>query len=154
MSAQLTRIVMGMYFLLLTSFVFLGPLHAQSNAENVTRPSAPQPLAGSNSVSDVKISQTKAGVWMAEFDYFYTGDPPYAALSVELSPQPGSPVGLNGLEQYQTWLQRPQRGAHHVNVEIRYPGSQQRTLKAAVMMRSQMFSKDVVASQQIDKVID
>jgi predicted negative regulator of RcsB-dependent stress response len=71
-----------------------------------------------------------------------------------LTPQSGSPLGPNGVEQYQTFLPRPQRGAHHASVEIRYPGGQQRTLKVAVTIRSQMFSPLVVSHQQIDKVID
>jgi len=154
MPAQRPVTIIGVSFLLLTGYVSLGSLHAQSNPQNATGPSEPSPLAGSNSVSSLHIDQTKAGVWMAEFDYFYTGDPPFAALAVEVIPQSGSPLGPNGVQQYQTDLQRPQRGAHHASVEIRYPGGQLRTLKAAVTMRSQMFSPIVVASQQVDKVID
>jgi hypothetical protein len=146
MSARRPVTVVGLFFLLFTGYYSLGSLHAQSNAQNTTSPSQP-PLAGSNSVSGLHIDQTKAGVWMAEFDYFYTGEPPFAALAVELTPQSGSPLGPNGVEQYQTFLQRPQRGAHHASVEIRYPGGQQRTLKVAVTIRGQMFSPLVVAHQ-------
>jgi tetratricopeptide (TPR) repeat protein len=129
-------------------------MRAQSNAEKPAGAPQPPPLAGKNSVSGLHVEQTKAGVWTADFDYFYTGEPPYAALAVELIPQSGAALGLGGVEQYQTFLQRPQRGANHASVEIRYPGAQQRTLKVAVTIRSQMFSPDVVARQQIDKVID
>lgn len=153
MSARRPVTVVGLSFLLFTGYYSLGSLHAQGNAQNTTSPSEPS-LAGSNSVSGLRVDQTKAGVWTAEFDYFYTGEPPFAALAVELIPQPGSPFGPNGVEQYQTNLPRPQRGAHHASVEIRYPGGQQRTLKVAVTIRSQMFSPLVVAHQQIDKVID
>jgi len=153
MSARRPPTVVGLFFLLCTGCWSLGSLHAQSNVQNTTNPPGP-PLAGSNSVSGLHIDQTKAGVWMAEFDYFYTGEPPFAALAIELTPQSGSPLGPNGVEQYQSFLQRPQRGAHHTRVEIRYPGGQQRTLKVAVTIRSQMLSPLVVARQQIDKVID
>jgi len=152
MSARRPVTVVGLFFLLFMGYP-LGSFQAQTNAQNRTSPSEP-PLGGSNSISGLHVDQTKAGVWMAEFDYFYTGDPPFAALAVELTPQSGSPLGPNGVEQYRTFLQRPQRGAHHTSVEIRYPGGQQRTLKVAVTIRSQMFRPLVVAHQQIDKVID
>jgi tetratricopeptide (TPR) repeat protein len=154
MSTRRAVTVLGVSFILLTSFMALGLLHAQSNAQNAASPPEPSPLAGNNSVTGLHVDQTKAGVWMAEFDYFYTGDPPFAALAVEVTPQTGTPPGPNGVEQYQTFPQRPQRGSHHASVEIRYPGGQMRTLKAAVTMRSQTFSPVVVASQQVDKVID
>jgi tetratricopeptide (TPR) repeat protein len=141
-------------FLLATLCLPLGSLRAQDTAKNLVGSAPSAPLPGTNSVSDLHVDQKKAGVWTAEFDYFYTGIPPYAALAVELTPQSGSPLGPNGVEQYQTFPPRPQRGASHASVEIRYPGTQQRTLKVTVTIRSQMFSPTVVASQQIEKVID
>jgi tetratricopeptide (TPR) repeat protein len=154
MSPRRPSTAIGVSVLLATFCVSLGSLRAQSNAPNPAGPPKPPPLAGTNSVFGLHVDQKKAGVWTAEFDYFYTGEPPYAALAVELIPQSVSPLGMGQTEQYQTFLQRPQRGANHVSVEIRYPGTQQRTLKVAVTIRSQMFSQDVVARQQIDKVID
>jgi len=154
MSARRSATAIAVSFLLATICVSLGSLRAQSSAENPAGSPKPPPLAGTDSVSGLHVDQKKAGVWTAEFDYFYTGEPPNAALAVELIPQSGSPLGLGGAEQYQTFLQRPLRGANHASVEIRYPGAQQRTLKVVVTIRSQMFSPVVVARQQIDKVID
>src|SRR5271167_185076 len=154
MSARRPATAIAVSFLLATICVSLGSLRAQSKLENPSGSPKSPPLAGSNSVSNLHIDQTKAGVWTAEFDYFYTGEPFSALLTVELTPQPGTPPGLNGLEGYQTVLPSPQRGAHHASVGLRYPGGQQRTLKAAVIFRSQMFSPIVLASQQLDKVID
>ena len=145
---------MAIFFLLLIAHISCASLHAQNGADPATRPAEPQPLAGTISVSGLEIKQSKLGVWTADFDYFFTGEPPSAALAIELTPQPGSPLGPSGLEQYQTFLRRPERGAHHVTVEIRYPGGQQRTLKIAATIRSQMFGTHVVATQQVDKVID
>ncbi|MDP9082319.1 MAG: hypothetical protein M3N50_00910 [Pseudomonadota bacterium] len=153
MSARRPATAIAAFFLLGTICLPLGSLHAQSNAENPVG-GKPAPLVRTNSVSGLHVDQKKAGVWTAEFDYFYTGEPPYAALSVELTPQSSSPLDRGGFEQYQTFLQRPQRGANHASVEIRYPGAQQRTLKVAVTILSQMFSPVVVARQQIDKAID
>jgi tetratricopeptide (TPR) repeat protein len=143
-----------MAFLLLAGVFVVGSLYAQDSAQPPSAlPTAP-PLAGSNSVSSLQIIQARGGVWMADFDYFFTGQPPFASLAVELTPQPGAPLGPSGTEQYQTFLQQPERGAHHASVKIRYPGGQQRTLKVAVTMRKEMFNNFVVANQSIDKVID
>ena len=154
MSARRPATAITVSILLVLISVSFGPLRAQSNAQNAAGSPKPPPLAGTNSISGLQVEQNKAGVWTAEFDYFYTGEPPYAALAVELIPQSGSPLGLDGVEQYQTFLQRPQRGANHASVEIRYPGAQQRTLRVAVTIRSQIFSSDVVAREQIDKLIN
>ncbi len=139
---------------LLTICMFGGSPRAHSGAENPAVSTKQAPLAGTNSVSGLHVDQVKPGVWTADFDYFYTGEPPFAALAVEVIPQAGSPLGPAGFEQYQTFLPPPQRGANHLSVEIRYPGAQQRTVMVAVTIRSQMFSPVVVARQQIDQVID
>jgi hypothetical protein len=52
-------IFIGMTVLLFSCYVFLGSLGAQSDAQNVTGPSEPSPLAGNNSVSGLEIKQTK-----------------------------------------------------------------------------------------------
>jgi tetratricopeptide (TPR) repeat protein len=111
------------------------------------------PIAGQNAISELKVERG-SGTWKADFDYFFTGDPRSAALDVTLTPQPGAPLGPAGLEQYQTFLPRPERGAHHASVDFRYPGNPLRTLKVTVAMRSEMFSKVILASAQVDQVID
>jgi tetratricopeptide (TPR) repeat protein len=143
-----------MAFLLLAGVFVVGSLYAQDSAQPPSGfPTAP-PLAGSNSVSGLQITQARGGVWMADFDYFFTGEPRSASLAVEMTPQAGAPLGPNGTEQYRTFLRQPQRGAHHASVAIRYPGGEQRTLKVAVTMRKEMFSPVVLANQSVDKVID
>lgn len=152
MSRRRPASAIAIYFIL-TICIFGGSLRAQSGADPAASTKR-APLAGTNSVSGLHVDQMKPGMWRAEFDYFYTGEPPFAALAVELIPQSGSPLGPAGLEQYQTFLPRPQPGANHASVEIRYPGAQQRTVKIAVTIRSQIFSPVVVAREQIDQVID
>lgn len=95
MSVRGPASVIGISFLLLTGLFVLGSLHAQDSAQPSSGPSAAPPLAGTNSVSGLQITQAKSGVWMADFDYFYTGEPPFASLAVELTPQPGAPLGPN-----------------------------------------------------------
>ncbi len=154
MSVRRPASAITLTFLLLAGFFVLSAPYAQDGAPMPGGLPTTPPLAGSNSVSGLSIAQAKSGVWMADFDYFFTGDPYSASLAVELTPQPGAPLGPNGTEQYQTFLQQPRRGAHHVSVAIRYPGGELRTLKVTVTMRKEMFSPVVVANQSIDKVID
>jgi tetratricopeptide (TPR) repeat protein len=154
MSVRQPASAKGMAFLLLAGVFVVGSLYAQDTAQPPSGPPTAPPLAGSNSVSGLQITQARGSVWMADFDYFFTGEPRSASLGVELTPQPGAPLGPSGTEQYQTFLQQPQRGAHHMSVAIGYPGGEQRTLKVAVTMRKEMFSPVVVANQSVDKVID
>jgi tetratricopeptide (TPR) repeat protein len=154
MSARRPATVFAASVLLTTICMSGGSLLAQNHPENPADSPHRPPLAGTNSVSGLHVDRAAGGLWMAEFDYFYTGEPPFAALAVEVIPQSGAPLGPGGFEQYQTFLQRPQPGANHVRVEIRYPGAQQRTSKVAVTLRGQMFSPVIVARQQIDQVID
>jgi tetratricopeptide (TPR) repeat protein len=145
---------MRMTFSLLAGFFIAGSLCAQENAQPSNGvPTAP-PLAGSNSISGLKVSQAGNGDWMADFDYFFTGEPRFASLTIELTPQPGAPLGPGGTEQYQSFLPPPQRGAHHASAPIRYPGAEQRTLTVAVVMRKESFSPVVVANQSANKIID
>jgi|ERR1700678_2182449 len=92
MSAQRPVSAVAVSFFLALISVSLGSLRAQSNAENPVSSTKPPPLAGANSVSGLHVDQKKTGVWTAEFDYLFTGEPPYAALAVELIPQSGSPL--------------------------------------------------------------
>src|SRR4029077_1990633 len=96
MSARGPAIAIAVTFVLATNWLTLGSLRAQSNAENSTGSPKPPPLAGTNTVSGLHVGQKKAGVWTAEYDYFYTGDPPSAALTLELVPQGGSSLGPGG----------------------------------------------------------
>src|SRR5215469_14930175 len=102
------------------------------------------PLPGKNSLSRFEVKQS-SGLWIADFDYFFSGDPYSASLDITLTPEPGSPLGSEGLEQYETYLAPPQRGEHHATVEIRYPG-QLKTFEVAITMRQEMFSKEILAS--------
>lgn len=120
-----------------------GPADAVASSES-------SPLPGQNSISGLEIKK-KSGAWIVDFDYFYTGEPAFAVLRLELTPETGAP--LDPTSHYETWLAHPARGRHHMSWQIPYPGSRQRTLKVAVTMNSAMLSGTVVASQQVDREI-
>ena len=148
MSSRRTVILMGLLLLLLAGYFSLRlfPPRLVSFADQ------PQvhPLAGKDSISGLEVRQTPSGAWTADFNYFYTGDPPDARLVVELTPavDPRS----NALTLFDTCLRLPERGAHHLTATIQYPGIQGRTLQVTALMRSQMKGK--LTSQQLAEVID
>lgn len=82
----------GMAFLLLAGLFVVGSLYAQDGAQLPGGPPTGPPPAGNNSVSGLQITQARGGVWMADFDYFFTGEPRFASFAVELTPQPGAPL--------------------------------------------------------------
>ena len=127
---------------------------ARGEEQHPTGPPQPMPLAGSNTVAGLQVHQAKTGQWIADFDYFYTGEPFNTALAVVLTPQSGSQRGVVWARSYETFVQQPQRGAHHLSVEILYPGGEQRTLSVAVRMSTIAHPPVIVASQQLDKTID
>jgi tetratricopeptide (TPR) repeat protein len=154
MSARRPVILMGILLVLLAGYTLRGLVQRPTQAVHAERRTEPLPVRGKNTVSALQVKQAKSGLWTADFDYFYAGPPRSGALSLNLTPNTGSPLGPNGLEQYETQLPQPQPGAHHESVEIRYPGTEQRTYRVSVFMRPEMFSKVVLASGQVDQVID
>ena len=117
-------------------------------------PSELTPLPGKNSISGLTIKQDKHGAWRAEFDYYYTGEPKFAALRIELAPSLGSSIGPIGSQRRDTYLPAAQRGQHHVSAAIAYPGGEQTTRQISAKLLRSMTGDQVIASQEIDKVID
>lgn len=100
-------------------------------------PAAPAPLEGKNSISNLTVRQTRPGVWTAEFDYFYTGEPAWAVLRIDLGEASGSRDSSTGSvfpEALQTYLARPQRGRHHASHAINYPHMQTETRLVTVKL--------------------
>jgi tetratricopeptide (TPR) repeat protein len=149
-----SRIHKGLFLLLLAGPFCATDLPAQAPPPPGARRILPT-VPGKNSVTGLVVKQSRFGQWTADFDYFYTGEPYFTQVSIELTPQSGSPVGPGGPQQYISTMPGVQLGAHHINVEIHYPGSAQRTTRIAVLLRGGgANNNDAVASQQLDQVID
>ena len=112
------------------------------------------PLPGKNSISGLTIKQDKQGAWRAEFEYYYTGEPKFAALRIELAPSIGSSISPIGSQRRDTYLPAAQRGQHHVSAAIAYPGGEQTTRQISAKLLRSMTGDQVIASQEIDEVID
>jgi tetratricopeptide (TPR) repeat protein len=139
--------------LLLTVPILGDPLSAQNGPYPVYRSDDP-PLPGANAITNLQVKQTRVGVWTADFDYYFTGIPVAAQLSIELSVPTSAPLDPRNGDQRVTHLPGAQRGAHHASFQISYPGSAQQTRTVAIVLRPDMYSKVALAGQQIDQSID
>jgi tetratricopeptide (TPR) repeat protein len=145
MSSRRTVILMGLLLLLLAGY--FSP--ALTSFPHPPRLSA---LAKEDSISGLQLRQTPSGAWIADFNYFYSGEPADARLAVELTPAAGSQS--NGMPLFDTFLSRPEPGAHHLSAKIQYPGIEGRTVRVTALMRSLTYGSGVAASQRVDQMID
>jgi tetratricopeptide (TPR) repeat protein len=128
-----------------------------SYAQVPTTPSAPAqsaPLPGQNAVSGLSVKQGAGGAWTADFDYYYTGAPHFAALRIDLLPQATASNSPQYSERWMTFLPSPQPGSHHVSATIAYPRGQGTSHQVVVKLLRELLGDEVIASQPIDKVID
>ena len=151
MSSRRTLILMATLLLILGAYFAMQLIPTGPSFPSMSSPRV-RALAGKDSISGLKVEQTASGAWKAEFNYFYTGAPPDAQLIVETTPAAGSQ--FLGSPLFDTFPRIPQRGSHHLSIEIRYPGAQGRTVRVTALMRSRLHSSGVVLSRELDQVID
>lgn len=121
---------------------------------NAATPAQSAPLAGQNTVSGLSVRQAASGAWTADFDYYYTGSPRFAALRIDLVPQSAAFNNPVESERWTTFLPSPQPGSHHVSATIAYPRGQGISREVVVKLLRELVGDQVIASQQIDKIID
>ena len=148
-------LVLGAALALFVGLYYGSDFYPRLEAALHPMPAPAKPLDGENSISNLTVRQTKPREWTADFDYYYTGDPPSAKLRIDLLPRSGSSSGRNAGSAYlQTYPPRPQRGAHHVSYQIPYPRVQIETQGVAVKLLKPLVVDDVIASQQNSQAID
>jgi tetratricopeptide (TPR) repeat protein len=148
---------MGVLLVLVLGYV-ARPYWYSQVAGYPTRPVVEPPLAGKNSVSNLVVRQNDSGLWQASFDYFYTGEPRFVLLSVELPLEQGQRVQDAGFWG-KSHVPAVKRGLNHATVDINHPGSQGTTRQVVVKMqdpsiRNSASDSVVIASAQIDQLID
>jgi len=154
MSFRRPIVLLGIALALSLGFHYGSLTYPQLDAVLHPRPAEPKPLDGRSSVSNLTVRQTKPGVWTADFDYFYTGDPPWAGLRIDLGGASGSSTGSVGPENLQTSLPRPQRGAHHMSRAINYPHVQTETRRVTAKLLKMQTGDEVITSQEVNQLID
>jgi predicted Zn-dependent protease len=117
------------------------------------------PLPGKNSISNLVVRQSDSGVWQANFDYFYTGEP-IVRVVVRLPRGQDSPP-----ESDDPWrrmqLTQVKRGANHGTVDLVHPGPDFSGITRRVIVEMEDWgtpgradARPVVARAQLDEVID
>jgi tetratricopeptide (TPR) repeat protein len=155
MPSQRPLVLAGILIALLLGYAFRSNFsHPEASFRQTIPPSELVPLPGKNSISGLTIRQDKQGAWRAEFEYYYTGEPKFAALRIELAPSIGSSISPIGSQRRDTYLPAAQRGQHHVSAAIAYPGGEQTTRQISAKLLRSMTGDQVIASQEIDAVIN
>jgi tetratricopeptide (TPR) repeat protein len=154
MSFRRPVVLLGVALALFLGFHYGADLYPQLEAVWHPMPATPKPLEGKNSISNLTVRQTKPGVWTADFDYFYTGEPAWAGLRIDLGRASGSSDGSAGPEDLQTSLPRPQRGAHHMSHQINYPRAQIETRLVTAKLVKDLTLDNAIATQEVSQVID
>ena len=102
-------LVLGAALALFVGLYYGSDFYPRLEAALHPMPAPAKPLDGENSISNLTVRQTKPREWTADFDYYYTGDPPSAKLRIDLLPRSGSSSGRNAGSAY-----RPTRLARSV----------------------------------------
>lgn len=117
-----------------------------------TREVQQPPLPGKNAISDLKVRKDDKGLWMASFDYFYTGAPTGVSFFVDLS-QGVVKVGELASPRPLSGFGRVERGQHHVDIEIPRPARAEALTTSQVTVRLEV-KREVLAVQQVMQDIE
>ncbi|MFO1401322.1 MAG: hypothetical protein U1F30_08950 [Steroidobacteraceae bacterium] len=154
-AARRSRMLMGILVLVVVGAValkFHGPGGEPTSPANLP---VLAPLPGRNAINRLTVTQNPAGSWVAEIDYFYTGEPAELELRLELTPQAGASSAGFSADGYLTDLGEATRGRHHQTVDIRHPGYDVPTINVkAVLFRRGATQEHVIATQEVDQRID
>lgn len=91
-----------------------------------------KPLAGENSISNIKVSQNERGQWFVDFDYFFTGNP--SSLSITVETLGGDLVKPKVLPQNNPYLPA-QRGKQRITQELKRPAVSEAVSATQVRIR-------------------
>ena len=150
MSSKRPTILMGVLLVILLGYFAIQQIPPAP--QTVAHPDPPLP--GKTSVSNLRVHQDAMGAWIADFDYFYTGEPRSITTWVETGPRVADPgTQIAGFPPNSAFVQRLVRGSHHVTIPLQYPGEQKTTNTVAVAIWS-IEQRQNFATQQVDQVID
>jgi tetratricopeptide (TPR) repeat protein len=161
MSSRRTAILMAVLLVLILGYVYGPDLMSASRGYPAPVVQRLPPLPGKNSISNLVVRQSDAGVWQASFDYFYTGEPTVQVFvrlplgqdspSAGKEPPPWQRMQLTGVK----------RGPNHGTVDLLHPGPEFTGVTRQIIVEMQDFWKrdpagtaPVIASAQLDQPID
>ncbi|HJV69503.1 tetratricopeptide repeat protein [Ideonella sp.] len=145
MASKRPLILMTVLLGLIAAYV-AGP-HLMRQKTGTPAPSLP----GSNSMSDVKVHQEPDGHWVASLDYFYTGAPAAAVITVQLARAvaDGPPVKVG----YPSGYKLAQRGTHHLDLALNRPQGEESS-STDLVLASMGVGQAVLATHEVNQHID
>ncbi len=116
-----------------------------SPAHVPTQAPPPPALPGENSISNIEISRNEQGQWVVGFDYFYTGAPAGATLTIEM-------LGGSDLQKAAALPQsipyiHAERGKHRITRELTRPQVNEAVTASSVRVR--LFTYKLQTRNQI-----
>jgi tetratricopeptide (TPR) repeat protein len=154
-SSKRSAILMGVLLLALGAYFVQQHFGTLAQERNAALPE-PAPLPGKNSISNFKVHQDVMGTWVAELDYFYTGEPPHPVAYIEPG-QKDSPVPdhfRGPTSTVATFIPTLQRGSHHVSLPLEHPQLSESTTRTITVAFFAPATRRIFVSQQVDQAID
>ena len=145
-------ILMGALLLVLSAYLYQSRFYSTIGG-GYSEPKKVKPLPGKNSVSGLAVSQDKNGTWIADFDYYYTGEPGSASLQLSVLPPDSLNPSFGEGPHLVTGL-TPELGNHHVSNELPYPLQGGKTTKVLAALISYSTTRTEVARNEIDFEIE
>lgn len=153
MTPKRPAILMGILLVMVLGYISKPVWEPRLFGSSMPGQSQEPPLPGKNAVSGLDVQRDANGLWMASFDYYFTGAPQGAYLVVEMRSSAGLPNNAPARGPTSTYVPgRLERGKHHVTVEIRHPGGEAANTKE--VMAWFMGGATPIASQQIQRSIE
>jgi Tfp pilus assembly protein PilF len=157
MSSKRAVVLMAILLTLIGGYVARPALEEYLAARRGTAPGATAaatrneaPLAGSNQVSNLVVTQQPDGRWFAAFDYFYTGAPRGAMVRV-FQVVTGGPGGTP--IDWQTGGTSAKRGANRFSVEVFNPNAHEMYTTTAVFALMDVAPAPPMAKVVVDQRI-
>jgi Tfp pilus assembly protein PilF len=116
---------------------------------------AEPPLPGQSSVSGLAVHREVDGRWVATHDYFYTGEPQWAYLSINLAGDTSTNVDLNSAGIIpRAYIAQAQRGSHHISFEVPRPSVTDSAITRQVVVQLLRADGKEITSQAVAQIIN
>ena len=122
-----------------------------AQADPMPAPQPEAPLPGSNEISGLQVAQDADGRWMATFNYFYTGEPRGAFLTV--GPQARDEKTESARVHVVGRNFPAKRGPQQVSIEVHRPSGRHDAFATQQVVAEMRTYDGPVASQQVMQAI-
>ena len=146
MSSRRPLVLMSVLLLLMSGYFYKTRWQYHYTAE-------PPTLPGKNALFGLTVTHGKDG-WVADFDYFYVGEPQPVGIEILLLPDLNTTVDATTRRSPVTFISTAQRGTHHVRIGILHPGQEGSSRQVIARLKRYLNGNEILASQIVDQAID